>query len=209
MAGLRNLCLLAHVQEPPLDFPGAVPGQFLNDDEVNGNLLRAEKMSNMLAQRLCVSFIPLLAHNEIGDRLLTIDRIWSSHCRGFSHRGIGKQSFFDFTRGNVFTSAVDHLTQATLDKQIAIRVVLALVAITNPTILKRLLPLVFVICVDDAWPRDTYFTDFSRVHITQLFIVLLRSWVTNAQRHTDREASRSRLTYTWWNGISDDLAGGF
>src|SRR5579883_1746004 len=130
------MCLFAGAQQAAFDFARSIFRQFIEYDKVNGNLLRTQMMREIVAQLLYTLLLPVLAHGEIGDNLFTVDGVRPPDDRRFAHGGITLKHFLDLARRDILPAAINHLTQATLDKEVAVFIQIAQVAGAKPAILK-------------------------------------------------------------------------
>src|SRR5579884_4372773 len=98
---LTIMCLFAGAQQAAFDFARSVFRQFIEYDEVNGNLLRTQMIREIVAQLLYTLFLPVLAHREVGDDLFAINGVRPTDDRCFTHGWIALKHFFDLARRNI------------------------------------------------------------------------------------------------------------
>src|SRR5579884_3002218 len=158
---LTIMRLFAGAQQATFDFARSVFRQFIKYDEVNGYFLRTYMLREVVAQLLYALFVPVLAHGEVGNDLLAVNGIGPTDSRRLAHGRIAQNHFLDLARRDIFTAAINHLTQASFDKEVAVFVQIAQVAGAKPAILKRFFAPVILVGLDQARPRDADFAGLS------------------------------------------------
>src|SRR5579875_382176 len=202
------LCLLARSQNVACDLAGRIFWQRIHRDKVNRHFVRAEVLGSVLAKVFRQFRVPLALDHQVSHHLFTIERVGAANDGGLAHGGMRQQRLLDLARWDGLAPAFDHIAQAAREKHVALLILVAEIAGTEPSVLKRLLRSSILICLDDAGAGDADLANLARSHVAQPALSVATVNIADAQRHAGGQGRRTRLVSAWRHGVSDDLAGG-